>query len=275
MKNYFSGKVVSFTGKLQLIDRAKQQEFLASKGGKIALSLVPEINLVVTGPVAVNAKIIEFAEKNNIEIIDEAAYLALVDKVNSIVEDDIDEKEQLYNSLRAKRAAAESEEIVSSSEAEEDDDDEDDNSPYSDNEEFLSDKYTDKSGLFEDFNFKLVVMDRLLDQESSFADALEELMQSEEYISQGEEYMQPIPVILDFISELKFEQADLDKITSLTFDGGNEIYFSIIPDWDGEEYLFDIRSVKGFEHLKNLKDVCYISMCKEKILEPIYEYIKK
>ena len=62
--------------------------------------------------------------------------------------------------------------------------------------------------------------------------------------------------------------SDLDKIDNLFFDGGNEIYHILKPDWDGEDSLFDIVSVEGFQSLKNLETVNYFSMCNPKILEP-------
>ncbi|MFL1616454.1 ybaK/ebsC family protein, partial [Acinetobacter baumannii] len=40
------------------------------------------------------------------------------------------------------------------------------------------------------------------------------------------------------------------------------------PDWDGEDSLFDVLSVEGFQNLTNLKTVDYISMCDPQVLEP-------
>jgi len=134
-------------------------------------------------------------------------------------------------------------------------------------------KYTDTTGLFEDFNFKLTVIDELLDLSPSFEKDLEIL--KKDYVDSYEWYVEtnpkPIPELMEFFSQLQLTQKDLDKITELTFDGGNEIYGLLIPDWDGEDYTFEINSVKGFEHLKNLKRVCYISMCDKEILSSIKE----
>lgn len=63
----------------------------------------------------------------------------------------------------------------------------------------------------------------------------------------------------------------MEKIESLCFDGGNEIYHILKPDWDGEDSLFDVRSVEGFQNLTNLKTVDYISMCDPEVLEPFKE----
>lgn len=53
--------------------------------------------------------------------------------------------------------------------------------------------------------------------------------------------------------------------------GGNEIYHILKPDWDGEDSLFDVVSVEGFQNLKNLKTVEYISLCYPNVLEPFKE----
>lgn len=133
-------------------------------------------------------------------------------------------------------------------------------------------KYTDKMGVFEDLNFKLVVIEALLDKDPAFQNQLEGLI--EKYTENYEWYTGagPINEMLQFFAELHIEQKDLDKVTELCFDGGNEIYSYILPDWDGEDSLFDIQSVGGFERLKNLKSVEYISMLDEEVLEPMKEH---
>ncbi|MDF1964512.1 ybaK/ebsC family protein, partial [Priestia megaterium] len=63
---------------------------------------------------------------------------------------------------------------------------------------------------------------------------------------------------------------------SLCFDGGNEIYGILKPDWDGEDSLFDVLSVEGFQNLKNLKtveSVEYISMYYPEVLEPFKQAV--
>ena len=52
------------------------------------------------------------------------------------------------------------------------------------------------------------------------------------------------------LEALTLEISDLEKIESLCFDGGNEIYHILKPDWDGEDSLFDVISVEGFQNLK-------------------------
>lgn len=125
-----------------------------------------------------------------------------------------------------------------------------------------------KSGMFKDFNFKLVVIEALLDQEPLF---LKELTDSKDKYTNNFEWYSgagPIVEIRNYLEELTLEKSDLEKIECLCFDGGNEIYHILKPDWDGEDSLFDVRSVEGFQNLTNLKTVDYISMCDPQVLEP-------
>ena len=130
-------------------------------------------------------------------------------------------------------------------------------------------KYQDESGMFVDFNFKLVVIDALLDEEPSFKQELAKMKEMhcddyEWYTSAG-----PIREMREYFATLTISANDLEKITQLYFDGGNEIYFYIQPDWDGEDGSFDVHSVSGFEKLTNLTAVTVISMIDEETLEPL------
>ena len=125
--------------------------------------------------------------------------------------------------------------------------------------------YKDKSGMFEDFGFKLVVINSLLEEETSFQAELEEMQ--EQYVEDFEEEYTCIPEMIAYFENLVLTQEDLDKVTELTFDGGEEIYYYIMPDWDGELEELDVKSIKGFKLLKNLEKVYYCSMCDEALME--------
>ncbi|MEZ0471169.1 DUF6892 domain-containing protein [Luteimonas salinilitoris] len=115
---------------------------------------------------------------------------------------------------------------------------------------------------FPDSNFKLVILDQLL-KEGSFTKRLNELRSDPKYAENytGEvDYGEPIPEIEDFLRDVKLTDDDLEKVTDLCFDGGNDIYQIICPFWDGESDYFDIRDIGGFELLKNLRSVTCISM---------------
>ena len=125
-----------------------------------------------------------------------------------------------------------------------------------------------KSEMFTDFNFKLVVIEALLDQDPLFLEELTDL--KDKYTNNFEWYSgaRPIVEIRNYLEELTLEKSDLEKVECLCFDGGNEIYRILKPDWDGEDSSFDVLSVEGFQNLKNLKAVDYISMCRPEVLEP-------
>lgn len=127
-------------------------------------------------------------------------------------------------------------------------------------------RFTDKSGMFADFGFKLVIINSLLDKKASFSDELEEM--KAKYIDDFEEYgsYKCVDEMAEFFENLKLTENDLDSVTELCFDGGEDIYFLIMPDWDGESDEFLVKSVDGFEQLKNLKSVEYISMCEEELM---------
>lgn len=129
--------------------------------------------------------------------------------------------------------------------------------------------FQDKSGLFDDFGFKLVVINSLLEEETSFSEELAEMKEKyvdgfDETDDDGYEY---IPEMVQFFENLTLTKEDLALVTDLAFDGGEAIYFLLMPYWDGESDELDVKSVKGFEQLPNLEKVDYISMCDEELME--------
>ena len=66
-----------------------------------------------------------------------------------------------------------------------------------------------------------------------------------------------IPEVKKWFKDLPIPASMADKITELYFDGGNEIYAQLIPQWDGEDNIYDIKSL-GEEELAqfpNLKKI--------------------
>ncbi len=74
----FSGKTVVITGTLSSYKRAAAQEEIRKRGGNVADSVSKQVDLVVVGEDAGSK--LEKAKKLGIEIIDEAAFLALLAK---------------------------------------------------------------------------------------------------------------------------------------------------------------------------------------------------
>lgn len=121
--------------------------------------------------------------------------------------------------------------------------------------------FKDKSEMFKDFNFKLVVLNSLLQQKASFSEKLEEIIN----LSDG--YEDEINMaVLDFFQDVKLTEKDLEAVRKLVFDAGEDIYFLICPDWDGEDEMFDVKYIEGIEKLTKLEEVEYISLLSEDLL---------
>lgn len=115
---------------------------------------------------------------------------------------------------------------------------------------------------FPDHGFKLVVLQELLET-GSFTPALEALKARPDIAARlsGEVgYGERIPELDAFFREVALTADDLDRVTTLCFDGGNDIYHLIRPFWSGESDEFDVRSVDGFEALRQLRSVLHCSM---------------
>ena len=79
-------------------------------------------------------------------------------------------------------------------------------------------QHKDASGMFADFNFKLAVIDNILEHSPSFLNEFEELEDKygKSHWDSGYEWnYEPIPEIVAFLSELKLKQSDLDQLTLL------------------------------------------------------------
>ena len=130
--------------------------------------------------------------------------------------------------------------------------------------------FKDKSGIFEDFGFKLVVINSLLEKETSFSNKLEEMNEKYVAVYEGDGF-ECIPEMVEFFENLNLTKEDLALVKELCFDGGEEIYFMIMPEYDGESDEFDVKSIGGFEKLPNLSQVEYIAMCSEELIDEFKE----
>ena len=115
--------------------------------------------------------------------------------------------------------------------------------------------FKDRSGMFEDFGFKLVVINSILEENTSFAEDLKKM--KEKYVDNydGDGY-ECIPEMIDYFENLQLNKEDLGLVRELVFDGGEDIYFLIMTCWDGES---------------DLERVVWISMCDEALMEGFKE----
>lgn len=103
--------------------------------------------------------------------------------------------------------------------------------------------------IFKDFNFKLQVIDYFIGK-NIFDTELNELVKKFNNIETDFSY-KPIPEIVKFCEELEFTPEMLASITHFNPDGGDEIYLKIIANWDGEDHIFDIKSLEDVQYLPN------------------------
>lgn len=115
-------------------------------------------------------------------------------------------------------------------------------------------------------NLKLLVLDVLLEN-GHFKDEIAAL--DEKYWREDDYSYQPIPEILEFCKNIELTEAQLASVTALCPDGGNEIYHTLMANWDGEDDTFDVTSFEGIELLPNLETLSIISMVTAKDIEPL------
>lgn len=129
----------------------------------------------------------------------------------------------------------------------------------------------DYSGMFEDCRFKLLVINELIENGNpSFKKELNILLKKYEHLFE-DYYATIVPEIYEYFENVALTKEYLMQVEYLCFDGGNEIYDLICYCWDGEDSLFDITSIKGYELLPNLKSVFYSSLCEESLLYELKE----
>ncbi len=119
---------------------------------------------------------------------------------------------------------------------------------------------------FKSLNFKLVVIDHLLDQ-GHFVEQVESL--KDKYWDDNNFDFEPIPEILAYFEQMEIPESLLHEITSLTFDGGLSIYQIVIPNWDGEDDQFDVDSLEDITLLPNLESLLEISMLTATDISPL------
>lgn len=115
---------------------------------------------------------------------------------------------------------------------------------------------------FKDPNLKLVVLSELLRTKQIDLGKPEDLIDHvmRRHVDVEEEGYELLRPAYKYLTRYPLTETMLDSVTTLEFDGGLDIYPYIWPFWDGESDEFDIRSLIGIEHCRNLKSIKVISM---------------
>jgi len=115
---------------------------------------------------------------------------------------------------------------------------------------------------FKSIEFKFAVIQSLID--AGFLK--KEISVIEKRIQKGEfdEYFRtcgkdrfygPHPEIYDYFKNLDLSDELLRKVSSINFEGGNEIYRMIAPNWDGEDDTFQVRTIEDVSFTPNLYEL--------------------
>ncbi|GGT31860.1 hypothetical protein GCM10010271_39860 [Streptomyces kurssanovii] len=115
--------------------------------------------------------------------------------------------------------------------------------------------------VFRDFNFKLLVVEKLMywDETLTPAFSLEQHMRERgvedlaAYVEENELEYTVLDEARAYFEDLDIPAELLATVDELTFDGGHQVFMECAPVWDGEDDLFDVRRLDDLDLLPNLK----------------------
>ncbi|MFF8960337.1 DUF6892 domain-containing protein [Streptomyces sp. NPDC014894] len=117
---------------------------------------------------------------------------------------------------------------------------------------------------FTDFNFKLLVIEKLMywDETLTPQFSLGEHMRRQSGITDLHRYAVDNDLDYKVFPEARayFEKLDIPDellltVDELTIDGGHQVYQECAPVWDGEDELFDVRSLADLALVPHLQRV--------------------
>lgn len=124
---------------------------------------------------------------------------------------------------------------------------------------------------FQDFNFKLAVIERLMYQQGVLTPRFDVYDFVAAYTARQidieEEGYDIIPEVRAYFEQLEIPAELLSSIEAINQDGGDYIYAQLYPFWDGEDDIFNIQSAEDAALLPNLKSVTLFYDDDARILE--------
>ncbi len=115
---------------------------------------------------------------------------------------------------------------------------------------------TDEIAIFQDFGFKLAVVDKLMYKDSLLTPRFDLAEHTgRPFDGMKDEDYSIVPEARAYFEELPVPAHLLKSIEELYQDGGDEIYLQICPQWSGEDDIFNIRSAADARWLPNLNRV--------------------
>ena len=119
--------------------------------------------------------------------------------------------------------------------------------------------------VFEDFNFKLAVLQVLMYEKELIEPKFDIYEFAEEYtrrkIDVDEDGYDPIKEAVNWFKKLEIPASLADEVDKIVMDGGDDVYLQIWPFWDGEDGYFDLKKVTAEEisQFRNLKEITIMS----------------
>ncbi|MFF9567788.1 DUF6892 domain-containing protein [Streptomyces sp. NPDC014685] len=122
---------------------------------------------------------------------------------------------------------------------------------------------------FRDFNFKLLVIEKLMYQDRTLTPAfsINECLKAKG-IDDAQLYAYDNDLAYTVLDEARahFEALEISEellatVDTLLIDGGLQVYYECSPVWDGEDDLFDVHSLDDLDLLPNLRRVIGAEDC--------------
>ncbi|MFB7936157.1 DUF6892 domain-containing protein [Streptomyces sp. NPDC127049] len=119
---------------------------------------------------------------------------------------------------------------------------------------------------FHDFNLKLLVIEELMYTagtllpvydvharlaEKGIGDAASHVLENgldEQVLPESREYFEALEIPAELLA----------TVEELCFDAGTDVFHHCAPAWDGEDDLFDVRSLDDLHLLPNLREVTFV-----------------
>lgn len=125
--------------------------------------------------------------------------------------------------------------------------------------------------LFDNLNFKLAIIQVLMYDLEILKPAFDIYNFAEEFseLDIDTESTELIEPALDYFKNLQIPQKYANQVKEIDMDGGNEIFMNLIPQWDGEDNIFDLNEVSLVElkQFPNLKQATIMTSNFDKINE--------
>lgn len=98
---------------------------------------------------------------------------------------------------------------------------------------------------FDSFAFRLAVIEELMYVQGVLAPRFDvyAFTRNLEHIHPDDWFDQMIPEVKDWFTALPIPASLAANVTTLSFDGGNETYLQLIPQWDGEDTNFHVTDL--------------------------------